>query len=424
MFLRGKDPLTSDPGISDLDFWLFVTEAELGNSQSLSKLRRQFQKIKSRYLLPGKLELTSRAAWGLYQAVSPASILRDLPLRQWDGASWKVLDLSPSRPIRLLSRYTQCMTEYSQAFSHLPAMNSGSESYYHRVVCRKYLNKALDFAQGSQQGQPATVGIVKQFATVFVALDRLARQVSGEGRRSVAVDFSVRQPSEMQLRVPAKSAENLDLLLSVLAGAGFSLSKAIPEAYLIWDSAECDLTGAERLFSEIVHYYSEIAVKTGYRDYAKHLPATVVSPQMYRGLWCGSLVGPLLEQLHMIPQQLLADSEFLRSIKIDLYLHFLDRLATRLNHNLGVIVSYSEDSFLRPLLYQCIELLIVSSRHVTNDLGLLCDLSAAKLPYATAWIRRLLAQQFPVDQNEWTEAFIQVRSETMTVLDEIIKRES
>ncbi len=416
VFLRGKDPAASNPGISDLDFWLFCPESELGTERVLQEIRARYRRLRTYCVLPGKLEVTSHATWERFRGVAPAAFLEDLPLRRLTACGWEPESICPAQPVRPLSRFNLGMYNFFQALSYFPEAVRGKSRHYHFAVFAKFLNKAMACAQHQPSGRDGPQDKAELLAETFLALHRVAMDGLGEETMNVPVEASVRSVAADQYHATAGSEP--DRLNNLLQQQGFSVKRASPPRLLLWDLPEPERDTTERLFAVLVEYLTTMADNRT-TAVPRKPPDAIVTLPMYQCLWRGSRLGPMLENLASIPSECAPRHGCEGSFKTAVFLYFVDRLVTRANHGLGVIVSYPATTFAKPLLYFCMELLVVHTRHITNDLELLCELSRAQLPFTVNWLQRMHALKFPSSYAGWIEAFVQVRSESLPLLADL-----
>ncbi len=369
VYLRGKEASKSTPGLSDLDFWIFLPELILKEPQRLLELRVLFRKLNKRFVLPVKLEVTGREGWSLLENLSPASFLQDTPLIKFSASGWHKQEIIVP-PVRALSRFNLCFFEYKSA--QLCLRELAECRAYRTAVFAKHVKKLIEFADLGFEFREGSISELNAHA--LIVLDQLA---------ATAID-DVPGP-EMQ----ADSSE-------YFREAGFSVRADPLSDTLVWEVDQPDLKSAERIFS----VFEKAPVSEKF----------LVTRRIWRCLWRGMAIGPILENIDNMPAGFLGDEE-----RSDIYLQTRDRLVTRINHNLGVLVSYNQREFLAPLLYQSFETLIIHTGQITKDLAFLCAIAEKDCPLTVKWVRRLTSDEIPSDLNEWAEAFIEVRSEAMKV---------
>ncbi len=415
LFLRGKEPSASNPGISDLDFWLFISESELINTSSLRNLRSHFRKLRSCFLLPGKLEVTSTDAWELARRIAPASFLQDLPLRRFTESGWHKESISPARPIRLLSRFNKSTFDYFNALPHFAQAATKRNYYYHSTIFSKYLHKSVDYARADELLTHSPKSLPALLAEAFCTLHELAESALKERTAAPSVNFTIRH----SVASDERKENQADNLQHTLKSRGFDVLSVTPNI-LIWDCYERDKT--EDLFTTLFEFFLSSEGKIANQEFSSS-PVQFLSSRMLECLWNSAQAGPLLEDLPKLPNSLRLNQDSRNPIESNIFLYLLDRLVTRANHNLGVVVSYPSTTFIKPLLYQCLELLVVTTRQVTNDLNLLCELSSNKVPATVKCFRRLLAKDYYTTEKDWIAAFSEVHAESMAILRDYVGSE-
>jgi hypothetical protein len=394
VYLRGKEASKSIPGLSDLDYWIFLPETELEKSKILLELRILFRKLKNIFILPVKLEVTSSAGWNLSQSISPASFMQDIPLIKFTLSGWLKQNTAVQIAPRALSRFNLCFFEYKSA--QLCLSNLTGNITYCQAVFNKHIKKLAEF---SDLNIPFLEGSILQLqAQALIIMDRLS---------SIAA-LEVNNHSGLYINATTDKAERSDLTKYDFLNhfTDFKVGYDHVMDLLIWNVEQPDSKSAEQIFSIFENIPKD------------KRPLFIVTRGIWQCLWRGLAFGPLLENLDRIPSDLYKNQIFLAS---DIYFRIKDRLVTRINHNLGVLVSYNQSEFLAPILYQCFEILVVHSRQITNDFNLLCSISEKDCPLTVKWIRRLTSEDIPKGLQEWSVAFIEVRREALKVIESLHK---
>lgn len=275
---RGGAVTNLVPGISDLDFSIYIDTLLNKPEEELSALAEQYRAVRDLYLIPGEVLLFDTLLAEVIRRYPPGAFVRSSPYRAFNKGTWsEIAQRSPS--ISNASLFSYYLRLFHTAIDHIVASRRSSE-LYNLYVGRKILLTLLGLLEGKPSGTRKELSVSALCSQVLAQLNLVAEH------SFFSEDF-VQCPSN---HIDLEDEEIYRMYLEYLQQGLLKAAADTVEFNKEYDPRLCIVRRGDATFFDAFFRFS-----SEQRLNCKEIPIKIISPSMVpciqRGWWYGPIRG-------------------------------------------------------------------------------------------------------------------------------------